>query len=146
MLPRDHAHPPRPGHQPLAAHRHLPGARARSGRRAGRRRAPGAAAAPAAGHAHGPARRDQHLAPLSRLHARTSAMDEKNDLSDRVLSDLFAPPKASPSPEPEKRSRGRPTGTKAPLLAPTTSLHLEDFYFLRSVINGLNAREAYERY
>ena len=73
-------------------------------------------------------------------------MDEKNDLSDRVLSDLFTPTKASPSPEPEKRSRGRPAGTKAPLLAPTTNLHLEDFYFLRSVINGLNAREAYERY
>ncbi len=73
-------------------------------------------------------------------------MDEKNDLSDRVLSDLFAPPKASPSPEPEKRSRGRPAGTKAPLLAPTTSLNLEDFSFLRAVINGLDAREAFERY
>ena len=80
------------------------------------------------------------------MHGRTNAMDEKNDLSDRVLSDLFAPTKASPSPEPEKRSRGRPAGTKSPLLAPTTSLHLEDFYFLRSVINGLSATEAYERY
>lgn len=82
---------------------------------------------------------DENFDPTGTTHSETY-------LSDRVLSDLFASPKASPSPEPEKRSRGRPAGTKAPLLAPTTNLHLEDFYFLRSVINGLNAREAYERY
>jgi integrase len=69
-----------------------------------------------------------------------------HDPSDRVLSDLFDPTKATPIAEPEKRRKGRPGGTTAKLLAPSVKLTLEDFYFLRAVINGLKAPEAFERY
>jgi len=73
-------------------------------------------------------------------------MDEKTDPSDRVLSDLFDPAKAQPPAEPEKRAKGRPEGATAKLLASTVKLTLEDFYFLRAVINGLKATEAFKRY
>lgn len=65
-----------------------------------------------------------------------------------VLSALFAPEPTEPAskPEPEKRGRGRPPGTKSPLLVKTAELELEDFFYLRAVINGLPMRDAYARY
>jgi len=73
-------------------------------------------------------------------------MEPEIDPSDRVLSDLFDPTKASPPEEQKKRAKGRPEGATAKLLASTVNLTLEDFYFLRAVINGLKATEAFKRY
>lgn len=73
-------------------------------------------------------------------------MEPEIDPSDRVLSDLFDPTKATPPEEQKKRAKGRPEGATAKLLASTVNLTLEDFYFLRAVINGLKATEAFKRY
>jgi site-specific recombinase XerD len=52
---------------------------------------------------------------------------------------------AAPAAEQRPR-RGRPVGSKAPTMAKATWLQVEDFYFLRSVINGLSASDSYYRY
>lgn len=69
-------------------------------------------------------------------------MNEQNGL----LNELFPSTLATPSGDPEKRPVGRPAGSTSPVLARSTFLHLEDFFFLRSVINGLDAGQSYLRY
>lgn len=83
-------------------------------------------------------------------HFVVDAPDEPEQTSHHdsqvALNALFVPESDAADLKAPTRSRGRPEGSKTALLVKTTELELEDFFYLRAVINGLPMHEAYARY
>lgn len=56
------------------------------------------------------------------------------------------PRKASPAPDKPKMPRGRPVGYRVPTFADLDELTVEDFSFVRGVVNGMTPHEAFTRF